>query len=534
MTRTNDILIASSGADSPSPVLMYRKHFLVGMAGLLIAFVYGILPDSVLALVPLYIALTILSVFYPRFPLYYMVLTLTFGKFFQTPDFTIYGSTIGESFRFANHDAAVIKYADELAFILCMQQLLVKTNVFTRLPPLFRSIRIGRYILLFGAVVLFSALLNSVPFTNILYFFTNWFRPFLLLAVMTLLSWTERQIAMFLGLLITLAFAFQWGGSLAVNWQRALTGEFFWIDDFTGTFMFPLCEWAAFLLAIALFVFLSEFFVSKNGKYLLYAGLALFGIISAQVGTMTAMLLLILALFFGALFFAPNRFGLSGFKGRTGIVFGLLSITVVFALVLVGAPASEGQAFAIGYAQSQFNKWVLDVVSILDIPKVLAYYKLSAAFLNGEINPLWGAGPAMYLTGMGTTLNVSPLVEKYSAGTLFGGIVGEANSQAISVVGLLGELGILGFALYVALLVVPFRALWRRRHLLFGTRWHGLFLGTIGSFAFLLAYATIQTALDAWIQVTYPLSFCGGLLIISCILDEGRSYQPWRTTDASI
>jgi hypothetical protein len=498
----------------------------LGVAGLAVVLFYSLMPDSILLLVPLYGLFTIISSRYERFPLYYFIVILTLIRFFMVPDLTIYSMSIG--FRFADQESALLKYADELAYILCLQQFLVRTKVFTRVPVLLSSMKTGKYVRILFLVGLFSAVMNLVPPTNILYFSTNWFRAFLIFAYIFILPWNEKQVLRFIGFLLTLAFVFQWGGALAVNWSSLLEGEWFWIDNFTGTFMFPLCEWAAFLLAISLFMFLAELFVTRKWRYAVLGGAALFGILSAQVGTMTLMLFVIVASYFGFLFLRPAKFGLTAFKSRGIILLGLAGAVAVVFLVVNSADDDSKQGFTVKYADVQFRRRVLDVSGINEIPKVLAYVNLGTAMLNREVNPLWGAGPAMYLTSTGQSLNVSPLVDKYGAASIFGGeMTGQAESQIISVPGLIGELGFIGLVAYLALLVGPFRFLWKRRKVLFNTRWHGMLLGAIGSFIFLLAYAAIQTAFDGWVEVSYNLCFAAGLIVASEIRATGRDYDPW-------
>lgn len=522
-----DFLANANRNKANSSVLKLNWHSVaIGIAGLALVFFYSVLPDSVFLLVPFYALLTIVASKYERFPLYYFILILTLTRFFMVPDLTIYSMSVG--FRFADQESALLKYADELAYILCLQQLLVRTKFLTRYPTLLSSMKTGKYVRIFFLVGVASAILNLVPPLNILYFSTNWFRAFLILAYLFVLPWTEKQVMHFFGVLLTLAFLFQWGGSLAVNWSSMLGGEWFWIDNFTGTFMFPLCEWAAFLLAISIFMFLAEFFVTRKWRYAALGGAALFGILSAQVGTMTLMLFFIMAAYFGILFLRPTKFGLSAFKSRGLILLGLTGIALIIFLVVSFDDDDSAQGFTVNYAEAQFRRRVLDVSGINEIPKVLAYFNLGQAFLNGEINPLFGAGPAMYLTSTGQSLGVSPLVEKYGTSSIFGyEMTGQAESQVISLTGLIGELGLIGLYAYLALLLGVYRVLWARRNILFGTRWHGLLLGAAGSFIFLLAYATIQTAFDGWIEVSFNLCFAGGLIIVSDIRATGSDYDPW-------
>ena len=509
------------------------RSLLIGFGGISLVFVYSSLPE-VSVLVPLlYIALTLISLKFDRFPLYNMFIVITLIKFFQVPDFDIYtGDVIGTSFRFAIQSHPVLKYADEVALILCFQTILFKTAFFLKAPRYFKSLRIGRFVKIYVAVVLLSALVNAVSVSNVAYYFPNWLRAFIVLGYMFIIPWSEVQIKRLAQFLITLAFAFQLVGSTVVNWPRLLSGRFSWIDDFTGTFMFPLCEWAAFLLGISIFMFLGEYFASKRARYVILALIAFVGIISASVGTMTIILIVSLVFFFGLVFIVPQRFGLVQIKNRLAIFAGALAFASIVILFLNLSGESSEKVNVVSYGQYMLEKRVFGVSSVKEIPKILAYYNLVVAITHGEINPLWGAGPAMYLSGIGAWLGDSRLVDKYSTEAMYAGeSSGQAESQQISIVGLFGELGILGLFAFLGLLGTVWLNVWRKRRTVFQSEWHGLLIGTLGSYIFLMLYSLIQSPFDGWVEVLYIVTFSGCLLIVTYIRKFGVSYPAWKSVE---
>jgi hypothetical protein len=512
----------------PSPVSIRLAYIGVGLLVTTIVGLWSALLETWLLLPPVYLVLSILASRNPRFPVYLLLSVMTFIKFFQIPDFTIYSTVIGQSFRFANSGSPLVKFADELVLVLVVQHIVLKTHLFTKTPILLRQLRLGRYVGYVFAVAVLSAIVNIVPLDNILYFSANWLRPYIVLACILVVPWTRQQIRFLCGYTITLAFVFQLAGSVAVNLPHIQAGEWFWIDDFTGTFMFPLCEWAAFLLAVALIVFLAEFTVRRRPQFILLAGLSLFGIISAQVGTMTVVLFIAIAIYFLTVLLIPQIFGLSVITSRLSLVAGLFFTVLAILGIWSIAEQDAAESFAVNYAVHKLHQRVLDVMSLKEIPKVLAYINVGSALSTGEINPILGAGPAMYLTNTGQALGRSPIAAEYSASAMFAGeATGQSESQVISVVGLVGELGIVGLIAYMLLLLSPFRFLWRRRQYLFSTTWHGLFIGVIGVLVFLLMYAFIQAPFDGWIEVLYSVILCGSLIIVSEMRRQDMEYEPF-------
>ena len=507
-----------------SSKIFYNSNILIGVLGLILVFIYGIMPNNIPMLVPLYLILFIISFNYPHFALYYIITIVTMKSFFVIPP-SYYGGDI--LFRFAHLDDAAIKYADELAFLLCFQNIIMISVIQKRTPSLLRKLGVLKWFKGFIVIIILSALVNSVPTSQILKYILNWTRPFLVYFLIFYLPWDEDKLNKIANYLITLAFVFQWGGSIAVNFKKMLKGDFFWVDDFTGTFTFPACEHAAFLLTIVLFVFLGKYFTHKNNKFLVVAVFAFFGIISAQVGTMTVMLLFVISVFFSVLVLFPHKFGLSSFKGRFTILVGFVSIFFIGLFVWLDYDNPRYRS-VVGYSQKKFEQRVLFSSQFSEIPKILSYYNLGQAYISGEINPLLGAGPANYLTGLGKSISSSPLIEKYGSKSLYK-VVGQAESQQNSVVGLAGEIGLIGFIVYISLVFSIFRHLWHNKNYFYKSEWHGLFIGTIGSFIFYLFYASIQNAFETPVHGVYIFSLSGIFIIKAYITKNKEIYIPFRS-----
>ena len=154
--------------------------------------------------------------------------------------------------HFGYQDAPLIKYADEWVGIMAAILVLKLIGIDKRKSYVTSKTKIISVISLFGLFSLISALVNLVGPITTIYFLEVFLRPVLVFLVIVLIDWDEKSLNDLFCFTFMLSFPFQIGVSAIQNMHEIVRGNIFWIDNFIGTFVYPMCQVACCLIAFGI------------------------------------------------------------------------------------------------------------------------------------------------------------------------------------------------------------------------------------------------------------------------------------------
>lgn len=479
----NRKMTTSKGKGQNRNASEWLRAFLLGLTGAGVVGLLALFPSNLFIFFAVALVFTVFSFMNRIFFIYGSMTILTFRYLFTISLSYTHNIYFNLNFlRVASDDFPIIKYADEvvgiIAAILIIDELLVR-----RKRIHFFGKRGNYYGSIFLIITILSSIVNLVNPIQTIYFIQMFLRPILLFGIICSIPFTSEKLDRLFKYVFCLAFAFQLIFSVLQNLARIKEGSFLWGDLFIGTFMLPLSPISAGLLAFAFFIFLGLFIVNQHPLHFLGALLAFWGIINAQAGFMTVILVFSVGIWIFYVGVNTRKMNLRRFAPRLSIIL-FISTIVSLVMILIFSPQTKGWDVSIGYPIQVIEKRIRDPFA--ETQKFLSYRNFWSIF-KSEGKIVLGVGPAEFLTGAAGKVQ-SKLTRQYSSLAVLGE-VGAADFLENDTVGLIGEVGVIGWFTYIFFYVWTLLALSRMVRKISDPIWKGRTLGVFGGTIFILLYS---------------------------------------------
>jgi len=312
-----------------------------------------------------------------------------------------------------------------------------------------------------------SALINQISPSILLNYFTSYQRfPVFVLAFLVVPHWTIEELSDLRNLAFLICLPIQVVAGLFQNLGNLASGSVVLIDGLTGTFNYPFGDWSTMFVTIGMIYALCRLMTRYQAAYGLWFLFGLLYLLSAQQNLSTLMAFGIFCVVIVYFLFLRRRTMSDRFRLvlRIGAVF----LVMIAGFAIIGELISTtDNVDVVTTLTGYFSAKLVQQQTILGIsPKILTYLNLSDLFSTGAINPLWGAGPAMFLSGLALYNFGGPLTAQYSSAaqieSIFGG-TGRGDLMENNIVAFGGELGMIGLLAMYMPFVSIIRHLRKRR-----------------------------------------------------------------------
>jgi hypothetical protein len=429
--------------------------------------------------------------------------------------------------RVRNLGDTFIQFSDEFVFVLLLFAILMQfVNRQINLLTFSERRRLRINILFFCALAILSGLANQVSPVITFFFLQLFLRPVLFLVLILSIRWKEYELFRYFVFIFTITFLLQVFPSFLENIILVAGGRLFFIDMFTGTFVFPFNLIAVQLLFYSLCILFVNYLQRTTSKNLRWLLLCFFSIISSQSGFQTGSILIGLLPFLFMVFLRPQKLDLPIIKSK----FTMIWAAAILGLLVIGIvlmPELPGYEDMVGYSEYAGRKAIDE--GIAETPKIRTFEILFDYIAQGEINFFIGAGPGQYLSGAaGLTGNpyMSMLVGNTGifSGGLFSGVLSFPYNNFV---GLIGEAGIFAYIVMLLIYFLPIAYVWRNLSWYRGTFWSTVASGFIGVFLAMFVWSFFWNVFeDIAMSVFYFI--IGGILISACEIIKNR-FQNYYT-----
>ncbi|MCX6158495.1 MAG: hypothetical protein NTY74_11010 [Ignavibacteriae bacterium] len=471
------------------------------------------LPQNMIVFMVVCLILIVMTIDKPILVLYIATAIISYRYYFVDT------TNIENSLFFVNFwkrmpiSATFVANSHNFIFVYLFLAILKQIPKTLRVPKEFnRLIVLSLFILI---LIVTSGLLNSSGYYKMLLFIMQFFRPLLFFLLIIIINWEEGELKKYFGFVLLIIFPMQIVLTFIDFWQLVVQGELLLGDLFTGSFCFPFNNLTVQIMFYALFIVFSEFIITRSKKYLWFVMVLVYGILSAQSGLQTAVILFFSIPFALWLILNPETLGLK--RLQTNFIFGLSFVIIsMFLLVLFVSPELKGYDGVITYNVSMTEQ-VFGEIGILETPKIRTFEILFDNILNGSMNPFLGLGPGGYLSGASMVDNKS-YMEQILSNPLYFTQKYTGNMLAYptnNFVGITGEIGIIGYILFFSIYLIPYKYVLRNRYIYYNTFWHSTFIGFVGLSFALFGWSLFWNAIEDFAIPVYFWIIGGILYVVS-------------------
>ena len=361
---------------------------------------------------------------------------------------------------------------------------------------------IGRYLLLFIEIAIISACINVVSWLVMVNYLSSMLKPLIIFYIIVESQWSERQLKKLVWALFSIggiqaAFVIKQtlsGVSLGMT-QSAL------FDIGTGTLGTGMQHHVGYLLLIMLFLSFGLCLMTKKLPYFVMAIFFAFSFYLTHTYHALVFIPIVLCILLLLMFKKiPNTY-----------IIWFLLLSVFFSVVMYSMGKERVEKIITADEWRKSGKVQSYQNLLLKLPSELSY-----------IGILVGAGPGMYASEIAIK-NKPPLYMKYVFKIISNmehdAMASTWNFPWTSIIALLGELGLIGFVLYILILL---RITYALQKVVISERyspfWRGLSLGNMGAILFIICMAFIMSAFED-MNMTYPI-----YILASIILSLSRNY----------
>ncbi|MEL6135156.1 MAG: hypothetical protein AAFR59_17500, partial [Bacteroidota bacterium] len=347
-------------------------------------------------------------------------------------------------------------------------------------------------------MVLFSAVGNLAFGTSMVRFIITYSIPFILYFYFTTVKFNSGERQSLFGYLMFLCLEVQVIFSFLQNFDKLLGGQLFYSDWAVGTFKYPLYGLSAYLIAFALFFYLYRFLVHRRPFDLFRLFLAFYGLLSVSVILFT---IILVAFMIFSIFYS---YSVKIIKQQELVlaVFALIILALPVYYVLSDPDQENARHLSEKYEAQQKREWY-------EHPKIHTFTVLFE-MLDEEDKWVLGAGPARYLNPFAE----GPIFQKYTTFNYYGTTqLSSSDFLENSVVATIGEIGFIGFFLYLALYARIFNFVRKAGDEVLQTTGKPEVVYALGTIL-LLFYGTVSFVYIAMVESTVTLP----LMIIVCLI----------------
>jgi hypothetical protein len=350
--------------------------------------------------------------------------------------------------------------------------------------------------------------------------------PIMLMAFLAIPDWTRKDLDKLANVILILCLPIQFVFGILQNIGTLLTGRIILSDGLSGTFNFPIGDWSTMYVTLGMIYMLCHLVTRYQVKHAVWFLLGILYLVSAEENLSTIVAIATFGLviaYFTLVEQVPSKARMKR-VAKLSIAFGTFAIV----LVLIGELITSFVDPEISYRLTQYiGAKLAQQNAVLGIsPKILTYLNLLGLYLSGTVNVLWGAGPAMYLSGLALYNFGGVLTQEYSTEAqiewLFNG-VGRGDAMENNVVAFAGEIGIIGLlGMYMPLLAIVTylgKNIAIIKHTETGIRIHW----TVFAVIFFLLYSTLLLVFEIQPLIFVLAILCGiGIKYIEIFKREGE------------
>jgi hypothetical protein len=427
------------------------------------------------------------------------------------------GAMIGSDFeifapwRFLQEKALLMQSSDKIVFFLLLINILL-INFKNKDNLNFRRFNYSLTILIciFVFITIMSMIANSISLFNTLFFIQMFTKPVLFLILILQMNWKKKEIFDFFKFVFAIILLMQIIPTFVENTPQIVRGYIFFVDQFTGTFTYGGNYSTTQFLIYACCILFINYLQIPNIKSLFWFIACLFCIISAQSGFQTAIIFLFICPWVISVFINSGNSDIKTFTTLFKFLYIIITLLLLNYLIL-NVTGLRGIGYVYEYSES-----ITDVSlneGIFELPKFRTYNILYDYWAKGEISPILGIGPCGYLSGAafyaGSKYYTELIANKLYFRSSFRSNV--LTFPQNSTVGIIGEVGIFGYIVYIILYFMPFVFIKRNLKRYFKTFWSPVAVGYVGIFISLISWSFFWNAFE-------DIALSGVFFIISGIL----------------
>lgn len=471
-----------------------------------------LLPQNMALFLSICFVLLLLTIDKPKLVLVISISIISFRYYFSNTT-NIEGSMFFVNFwKHLPLSSLFVQNSHNFVFVYILLTILKQLTKIDKIPREFKNIL---FICLFILLLIFvSGLLNNVGYFKILLFIMQFFRPLLFFLLIIVIEWTDDDLKEFYKYVLLIIFPMQIVLTFIDYWQLVVQGKILLGDLFTGSFCFPFNYLSVQVMFYAALIIFAEYIISKTNKLLLFIIILVYGILSAQSGLQTAVLIFFEIPLAFWLIFNPESIGLK--RLQTNFIIGVVVTFIsIFLITVFVSPELKGYDEVVGYNMLMTEK-VFGEIGIDETPKIRTFVIFFENVFNGTINPFLGLGPGEYLSGAAVGSDKSYTNQIISNPLYFtskytGNMLSYPNNNFV---GIAGEIGIIGYILFFAIYLIPYRYILKNRINYFNTFWHSTFIGFIGISFALFGWSFFWNAIE---DFAIPVYFwvIGGILYVA-------------------
>ena len=467
------------------------------------------LPQNMVSFMIVCFALILTTTDKPKTVLYVATSIISFRYYFVNTT-NIEGSLFFVNFwKHMPISAVYIQNAHNFIFVYLFIAILRQLTKIINIPKEFKNVLLlSSFIFL---IILTSGMLNNVGYFKMLLFVMQFFRPILFFLLIIVIEWEEGELKKYFGFVVLIIFPMQILLTYLDFWQLVVQGNILLGDLFTGSFCFPFNYLSVQVMFYSVFLLFPEYIISRKTKYLYFLLVLVYGIIAAQSGLQTAVILFFAIPFAIWLMVNPESLGLK--RLQTNFIIGIVfTFITVFLFVLFISPELKGYDEVVNY-NLIMSEQVFGEIGLFETPKIRTFEIFFENLFNGTINPILGLGPGEYLSGaslVGDQSYTNKIISNplYFTNKYIGNMLSFPNNNFV---GISGEIGFVGYLLFFSIYLIPYRYVLLNRKYYFETFWHSVFIGFIGISFALLGWSFFWNAIEDYAIPVY-FWIIGGIL----------------------
>lgn len=461
------------------------------------------LPQGFAIFVFLMCLLSSLAFIKPKYFLYISVAYLCFRYLF-TPSLMGYQAGSLDFLRVGSQNAPLIKYADEWVGVMSGILVFKLYIVEWKRNWLISQSKIVFLASLFIAFSILSGIINLVDVLSIVYFIQIFLRPVFPFLLIMLLNWEEKELENLFIFILIIIMPYQIFFSCLQNIRPLMEGNIFWRDDFTGTFVLPYCQVVACLIAFGFMLYVGRFLIVREKKTFAILFICLLSIIAAAVAFFTIVWLSCMICMILWLLFRPADFDIEILPFKKTLVVMIIIVIGTIGYIFYNPPEFAKEKI-VDYTLYKLEQ--AQEKPLMEQSKILGYIILTENILNGNIEPLLGLGPGQFLSGAAFR-EESNSSKQFSEESMIEGEIGAGEYFRSTTVGLIGEIGFLGWLSYIVIYLMIGKMLVKNIQYIRNIVWHGRYIGTIAILFFMVCYSFTYGAMEAAVEPLIMMMLC--------------------------